>query len=351
MKFFNTPDVKTAVLIIPIKDYSNKVIGYIKGGISREAHVQRLNDLLISGIVSLVLGALAVALVLQYILSVVLKPVSGLVTASSIIASGDLTKDIEAASNDEMGKLTESFKVMQNHLLDFVRQVAGKSADVYKSVKQLYSVAEETTAQANENVEILNDMTSTVEKVSSSLEDIFSASSSADRHAREGAEGINKIEMQMNEIFNTSQKVSKVINDLKNKTSQIDQIGELITNIADQTNLLALNAAIEAARAGDQGRGFAVVAEDVRKLAEQSSSAAKNIKEIVVDIQAESQKAVERRAEGARQVEEGVKIVEEVKGRFESIIEEVHNLTERIHEVVAAAQQVTSGVQSVSAST
>jgi methyl-accepting chemotaxis protein len=115
--------------------------------------------------------------------------------------------------------------------------------------------------------------------------------------------------------------------------------------------LLALNAAIEAARAGEHGRGFAVVAEEVRKLAEQSASAAKEIYLLINAIQSESEKAVDSMADGSREVKSGLEVVREVGSNFKEIITAVQGLSSQIQNVASATEQMAAGVQNVAAST
>src|SRR5207302_99154 len=140
-------------------------------------------------------------------------------------------------------------------------------------------------------------------------------------------------------VRESSAAVTEAIGELASKSEQIGGIVETITGIAQQTNLLALNAAIEAARAGEQGRGFAVVAEEVRKLAEESQSAAANIGSLIKEIQKETSRAVEVVENGARRTEEGVATVEQARASFERIGGSVQDMNVRVDQIAAAVQQ------------
>ncbi|HZW82826.1 MAG TPA: methyl-accepting chemotaxis protein, partial [Candidatus Deferrimicrobium sp.] len=114
-------------------------------------------------------------------------------------------------------------------------------------------------------------------------------------------------------------------------------------NIADQTNLLALNAAIEAARAGEQGRGFAVVAEEVRKLAEQSASATKEIANLITSVKDETERAVKAMDLGTKEAAHGTVVVSDAGNAFTDILSAVDGVSQQIHQVSLAAQELASG--------
>jgi methyl-accepting chemotaxis protein len=180
----------------------------------------------------------------------------------------------------------------------------------------------------------------------------------AGRVSEEGAVASAKASEAMNAIRDSSLAVHSAMSHLAEKSGQIGGIVETITGIAGQTNLLALNAAIEAARAGEQGRGFAVVAEEVRKLAEESQTAAATISSLIEEIQSETGRAVEVVDNGARRSEDGAAIVEQAREAFDRIGETVADVSGRVAniahsmgEVAAVAEQSSASAEQVSAST
>src|SRR5439155_1868680 len=130
----------------------------------------------------------------------------------------------------------------------------------------------------------------------------------------------------MHSVRNSTKDVTEAIRSLGSKSEQIGGIVETITGIAGQTNLLALNAAIEAARVGEQGRGFAVVAEEVRKLAEESQSAASTISELIQEIQRETDRTVTVVETGSERTAGGVETVERAKDAFMRISDAVEDM-------------------------
>ena len=151
----------------------------------------------------------------------------------------------------------------------------------------------------------------------------------------------------MGQIEQTVTRSSSVVAKLGERSKEIGQIVDTISGIAGQTNLLALNAAIEAARAGEQGRGFAVVAEEVRKLAEQSQGAAKQIAGLIGEIRNDTDSAVVAMNEGTKEVRIGTEVVNNAGQSFRDIYTSVSDVTGQVREISAAIEQMAAGSQQI----
>jgi methyl-accepting chemotaxis protein len=275
--------------------------------------------------------------------------------AAERIAAGDLTVEVEPAS--ERDALGNAFAEMAASLRDMIGQV-GRAADSLGSASdEMASSAEETGRAVGEIAQAVGDVAQgaerqvrAVELVRAAADDVAATTAqsaaaaeetaTAARQARELAQtGRGSVQLAtdaMVAVNEASIQATEAIGSLGSKSQQIGGIVATITGIAEQTNLLALNAAIEAARAGEQGRGFAVVAEEVRKLAEESQTAAGSIAALVSEIQLETAKAVDVVELGATRTSEGAATVAEARDAFTRIDEQVEQVSSRVEEIALA---------------
>jgi len=287
------------------------------------------------------------------------KPLRKIETTAKSIADGDLTlTSINVYSQDEIGHVARSFETMVGNLRSLVQRINGSSEQVAASSQELTANAEQVAQVAGQVSASITDTTQGVERQVNAVEKallmVEKISSGAQEEAAKtgnaidiatkavnfAAAGNKAVEGAINQMNNIRQSVdnsAQVVTELGEQSKEIGQIVETISGIAGQTNLLALNAAIEAARAGEQGRGFAVVAEEVRKLAEQSQDAAKQIATLIGDIQSKTDKAVVAMANGTQEVKIGSEVVEQAGKSFIDI--ETH-----IKQVALLSNEVSNGM-------
>ncbi|MCL6448370.1 MAG: methyl-accepting chemotaxis protein [Armatimonadetes bacterium] len=287
-------------------------------------------------------------LIAFYIGQLVARPVQMVEGGVSRIAAGDLSvADLKSNSRDEIGSLARSFNQMKQNLREIVQKVAEGARSIFHAASQLSESARQTTQGATSTASAISEIAAAVEDGAGNAGQAAQAAEKAAGLAGEGNAKVERLITQMGSIELSTNQVARAITELGETSREITKIVEMITSIADQTNLLALNAAIEAARAGEQGRGFAVVAEEVRKLAEQSGDAAKDIYQLVQRIQERAAGAIANMEENAQQVQAGNFIVREVGELFAGITETVRELSTQIQEVAATAEQIAGGVQNV----
>jgi methyl-accepting chemotaxis protein len=282
-----------------------------------------------------------------------------MVTSAERIAAGDLTVEVRPKSDRDA--LGSAFAAMVSNLRDLVGKVSSTAASLAASSQQMASTSEEAGKAVGEIAAAVGDVAHgaerqvrVVESARHATEQVSTAISESAENAQQttkAAEQAREIALQgvqaaqsatdaMQSVRDSSQSVSTAIGGLASKSEQIGGIVATITGIAEQTNLLALNAAIEAARAGEQGRGFAVVAEEVRKLAEESQTAAASIAGLIGQIQGETQNAVLVVEDGTKRTEEGAATVEQTRDAFERIGSSVEDMSARIEQIADSAQQI-----------
>lgn len=297
------------------------------------------------------LAVLIVGLVVAFLMSrAITRPLGIISQKAGLIAAGDLTADdIAVRSRDELGQVTKSFNQMKYSLSEFVSKITGIAERLSEQSTHLAAQAQQTSAGAGATAATTGEIAGTVEQVAQNAREVALAASVVATHAGDGQTGLEQISTEIAGIAATTVDVQKSINELAGDIGSVNQFVDVITNIAEQTSLLALNAAIEAARAGEYGRGFSVVAEEVRKLADESSRSAMEIRQVIERVSGRSGQAVRIIADGSERVAQGSKVIGEVSASLAGIIDLTRGLTDQVQSVAAAAQQVSSGVQNMAA--
>ncbi len=297
-----------------------------------------------------------------------INPLLQLGAGVGAVAEGDLTRSVRVVSADEVGKLAQDFNTMLIHLRNLVSQIrdlsqtlaasseeltasAEQSAEVSHQVaKSITEVAEGASRQltaVNQTSVVVEQVSASAQGVAATSEKITSLSNKATTTTLNGSNAIEKAVKQMGDISEGSQAVRLAVEKLAASSQQIGEIITVISGIAGQTNLLALNAAIEAARAGEQGRGFAVVAEEVRKLAEQSESAAKEITALIRRNQTDIEHAVEAMKNGENSVRAGIEVVNAAGGSFREIAKMTDEVSSQMAGVSSAIGEIAKGSENI----
>ncbi|MGK5030207.1 methyl-accepting chemotaxis protein [Janthinobacterium sp. MDT1-19] len=242
------------------------------------------------------------------------------------IAGGDLSVQVSATSNDEVGQLMTALADMSESLVRIVAEVrAGTetistaSSEIAAGNLDLSARTEQQAGSLEETASAMEELTATVRQNSDNARQAKQMAVSASDKAVRGGEVMGDVIRTMQAIDNSSNKIADIIS--------------VIDGIAFQTNILALNAAVEAARAGEQGRGFAVVATEVRNLAHRSAAAAKEIKTLISD--------------SVEQVEQGGKLVQQAGAAMTEVVDTVRSVTDIVSEISAASAEQSTGIEEI----
>lgn len=282
----------------------------------------------------------------------IVKPLQQLEARAKQLAAGNLTgAAITVKHQDEVGQLTNAFNTMQQNFRELIAQQISTADQVAHTATTLANQAEQTSTMSAENAATVEEMAARIEQVAQDTQNVYEISNNIGQGASQGTEAIQQLNQQIDLISTATERAKISIDSLSQTLLQVNQIVGIINTIADQTNLLALNAAIEAARAGEQGRGFSVVADEVKKLAEQSADATKQISQLIQQIQAESEAVVVTMDEGSKEVKVGVDVASKVGEMLTGILKQGQQLNERFKTIAHSSEQVAAGIQNVASTT
>ena len=271
------------------------------------------------------------------------------------ISEGDLTARMEGEYRgnyknlqDHTRLLGESLEKVISEVRESVEVTASSSTEISASIEQMAAGAQEQSAQAIEVAGAVEEMAKTIMETTKNTGALADAAKESRRIAGEGGDVIGQTIEGMDRIAQVVKMSSEKIQRLGKSSSEIGEIIQVIDDIADQTNLLALNAAIEAARAGEQGRGFAVVADEVRRLAERTTKATKEIAEMIQRIQAETGEAVGAIDAGNAEVERGKKLADKAGEALREIVQGSDKVADLVSQVAAASEQQSTAAEQIS---
>jgi methyl-accepting chemotaxis protein len=319
---------KMASLIEPVRSGLDELIRLQERVAKAEYEENESTYLLIRNtcIVALILGMTVAISIGVWLVRAITRPLNEAVEIAAHIAAGDLTRQIEVKSQDEMGVLTEALKKMNDSLVSIVGQVRTGTDMIATASNQIASGNMDLSARTEQQASSLEETASSIEELTSTVRQNADNARQANSLAQSASDVAGKGGAVVSEVVTTME----AINESAKKI--VDIIG-VIDGIAFQTNILALNAAVEAARAGEQGRGFAVVASEVRSLAQRSANAAKEIKELIGD-------SVEK-------VDAGSRLVNQAGTTMAEVVDSVKRVTDIMAEITAASVEQTAGIEQI----
>lgn len=318
--------------------------------------------------VGLIIVAALAGVVGWFIIRSIVKPVHEVQEVAMALAAGDLRKQIKHQSKDEIGIMASAInqaivnlQTLISHTVQISEQVASSSQQlsasaetvgeatlqVTEAISQLAKGADDQAEAASETGREVDSISKLIQRVAQSTQNMSQDTGKVTQTTLEGQQVVDQAIRQMESIKQTVDQSAATVKHLGEKSVEIGQIVDVIQSIAGQTNLLALNAAIEAARAGEHGRGFAVVAEEVRKLAEQTQDALRQVGTLIEEIQEETSRAVNDMQSGTEEVATGVQVIGGTGKSFSAIAHVIESVVGQIQEVADIAQNLAVGSEHV----
>ncbi|MES9978663.1 MAG: methyl-accepting chemotaxis protein [Candidatus Thiodiazotropha sp. 6PLUC5] len=316
-------------------------IGKFTENSAKSAEAHEHSAIIVLGVIAVI--SVALGLIVSSLLS---SSIINAIKKATLIASGDLSKEIEITSNDEIGDLLKAINGMRLKLLDMLSDISGTTSQLSTASEEMSAITTQTSetilSQRSETEQVataMNEMTATVQQVAANINHTATATHNASDQTNDGSRIVQRAIAQINKLADQVEVSSNTINELESHSEAINTVIDVIKGIAEQTNLLALNAAIEAARAGEQGRGFAVVADEVRTLAGRTRESTDEINDMIEKLQEGSRQAVAVMDQSRLEAKSAVELATQTGEALNSITQAVDQINEMSTQIASAAEE------------
>lgn len=344
----------------PIKNKNGEIIGIWYVGAPQNFIDETARDGLVKTSWMIIAGTIVVTIFMMWYTGRLTRRLQRINETMARAGQGDFTHTLKDLGGDEIGKLADAYNEMTNRLRKLIEQVkttgnqvndasklmASNAEETSKASDQIANVVQEITVgseeQVNKSIETANAVNNIAILMTNTKESIQNTSLNANESAKAAIDGrqiMKDASEQMGALAEQNKEIYSVIQQLREKSLEINQILTLISDVADQTNLLALNAAIEAARAGEQGKGFAVVADEVRKLAEQTTQSSQQVSQLIEEVQAETEAAVQAIEIGEDTTKRGEQLVLRADEAFGELAQSFNNISSELSELVDGVEK------------